>query len=99
MSNRTHWLQEEYQIHDRTSCSDDELNNITADGQGCKRCNAIALDHYELLKNQIVDVIRTYNAQGLSADLGDEIRILRQISNPAYAVEQFSDFKDFGGDQ
>jgi hypothetical protein len=29
--------------HDKTSCSDDEPNNSSHDGTGCRRCTAIAL--------------------------------------------------------
>lgn len=82
---------EYYPTHDRTSCSDTDACNATAEGStGCARCTAIAMDQADTLVDLINKVHKAkgrYHTQIAMCDLFDAVGLAEE----AKAMDELTD--------
>lgn len=82
---------EYYPTHDRTSCSDTDACNATAEGStGCARCTAIAMDQADTLVDLINKVHKAkgrYHTQIAMCDLFDAVGLAEELK----AMDELTD--------
>ena len=82
---------EYYPTHDRTSCSDTDACNATAEGStGCARCTAIAMDQADTLVDLINKVHKAkgrYHTQIAMCDLFDAVGLAKELK----AMDELTD--------